>query len=150
VYGEEIGAASASASVVVIVLSSRIAGSVVSNSTTSITCSFGTSFTKWPWLRVRVRRCLAGCRRVIRERDPERPTFAGVECMHVAAHSGRNLPRRDRARNKKRAIEHLAGCVYVASDAGRAHRQKLAGAAIANKNAVLALRFAGPAMPLAF
>ena len=40
---------SASASVIVIVISPCSAGSVVSNSTTSTTCSFGTSFTKRPW-----------------------------------------------------------------------------------------------------
>lgn len=44
--GKEFG--SASASVIVIVISPRSAGSVVSNSSTSTTCSFGTSFTKRP------------------------------------------------------------------------------------------------------
>jgi hypothetical protein len=39
----------AQTSEMVIVISPRRAGSVVANSSTSTTCSFGTSFTKWPW-----------------------------------------------------------------------------------------------------
>ncbi len=35
---------------------------------------------------------------VVREGDPERPSFAGVELMHLAGHPGRHLPHRDRTR----------------------------------------------------
>ena len=50
-------------------------------------------------VRVGVRGRLAGPgRRVVRERDPERATFAGVELVHVTGHAGRHPPRRDRAR----------------------------------------------------
>src|SRR5712664_19738 len=69
---------SASASAIVIVISPSSAGSVASNSTTSTTCSLGTSFTKRVGLSCR----LAGAGRgVVRERDPERAAFAGVERM---------------------------------------------------------------------
>jgi hypothetical protein len=73
-------------------------------------------------VRVGVSGRLAGPgRRVVRERDPERATFAGVERMHVAGHAGRHHPHRYRARVEKRAIDDRAGGVHVATDAGRAH-----------------------------
>jgi hypothetical protein len=79
---------------------------------------------------VGVRGRLAGPgRRVIRERNPERATFAGVERMHVAGHAGRHHPRRDRARIEKRAINDRAGRVQAATDAGRVHARTLARAA---------------------
>jgi len=79
---------------------------------------------------VGVRGRLAGPgRRVVRERDPERATFAGVERMHVAGHAGRHLPRRDRALIEKRAINDRAGRVHAAIDAGRVHARTLARAA---------------------
>src|SRR5207249_11810644 len=78
-------------------------------------------------VRVGVRGRLADPgRRVVRQRDPERATFAGVERMHVAGHAGRHHPSRDRARSEKRAIEARAGRVYMPTDAGRAHARTLA------------------------
>ena len=80
--------------------------------------------------RVRVRSRLAGpsgCG--VRERDPERATFAGVERMHVAGHAGRHHPRRDRARIEKRAIDERGGRIHAATDAGRVHNPTLAPAA---------------------
>ena|SRR5215510_1173447 len=56
---------SASATVVVIINSPCSAGSALSNSTTSTTCSFGTSITKRPWyVSVRARFTDAGGRLV--------------------------------------------------------------------------------------
>jgi len=46
---EHVGTAVCISERVIIVISPRNSGSVVSNSSTSTTCSFGTSFTKWPW-----------------------------------------------------------------------------------------------------
>jgi hypothetical protein len=61
-------------------------------------------------VRVAVRGRLADARRrVVRERDSERATFAGVERMHEAGHAGRHHPRRHRARIEKRAIDDRAG-----------------------------------------
>ena len=68
--------------------------------------------------------CTRRC--VVRERDPERATFAGVERMHVAGHAGRHHPRRDRARIEKCAIDDRARRVHAATDAGRAHARTLA------------------------
>ena len=64
----------------------------------------------------------------IGERDPERATFPGVERMYVASHAGRHLPRRDRARIEKRAIDARAGRVHADTDSGRAHARTLAPA----------------------
>jgi hypothetical protein len=73
-------------------------------------------------VRVGVRARLAGpCRLVVRERDSERATFAGVELMHEAGHAGRHLPCRERARVDERAINDRARRLHVATDAGRAH-----------------------------
>ena len=115
-----------STSVIVIVISPRSAGSVVSNSTTSTICSFGHELHKAAVVRVGVRGRLAGPGwLVVRERDPERAAFAGVERMHVAGHVGRHHPRRDLARIEKRAIDPRAGRAHAETDAGRAHAPTL-------------------------
>ena len=87
--------------------------------------------------RVGVRGRLAGPgRRVVRERDPKRATFAGGERMHVAGHAGRQHPRRDRAHIEKRAMDDRAGRVHAATDAGRARARTLARGASTGKNIV--------------
>ncbi len=60
-------------------------------------------------------------RRVIRERDPDRATFAGFELMHVAGHAGRHLPLNDGFRIDKCAVDSCALRVYVLADAGRVY-----------------------------
>ena len=72
--------------------------------------------------RVGLRGRLAGAsRRIVRERNPKRPTFARIELMYLAGHAGRHHPRRDRARIEKRTLDCRAGRVHMDIDSGRGH-----------------------------
>ena len=77
-------------------------------------------------VRVGVRGRFAGPRRlVVGERDTEQSTFTSVKHMHVAGHTSRHHPRRDRLRIEKRAIDVWARCIHVTTDMGRAGSHKL-------------------------
>src|SRR5205807_624060 len=60
-------------------------------------------------------------RRVVRERDAERATFARVELVHATRHAVRHHPRRDRMPIEQRAVHGLARCLDAATDARRGH-----------------------------